>query len=518
MSGRVMSGWVRLGRLTIGTAMAGRGRAAAGLAALGLLAAACSGNHSATGATGAGAKGNISAGGTVATSAPVGSSTTVAGAAPSGLAGGGSSSGGNSASGTSGGGAGAAAGGSGGTGAPAPADAGAQEVTASGFHYTAASLYPASQDRVGMTANSLTLCMHAPLIFGPAFQDSASDFNVYWQALNDQGGIDGRKVNMVFTDDQYTPSGGVQAAQQCQQSNPFFMTAGVGFDTVPAVRQWAEQNHMLYLSSFATENGLYNLKYTYQLAPSVEQFGKVAGQYAAAKYPGKFGVIWRNSPNWQGGRDNFEAAVKAKGSKVVADVPVQENQGDYTQAILAMQSAGAQTVLAWVNVLEFDQLEKQAAAQGYHPRWVTATFNLVTQTVGSDIDGSNGHPAALALWTTPEYHNGDATDPWSGSERQMQAAYAKYDPKHAITDTDWQAWLAFEQLDKMLVDCGSDCTRNKLAGMFLSGYKLTMAPLCAEDFSQGRGRLGSFAFNVSEAVNRSGTPGWKQVATCITSF
>ena len=48
-----------------------------------------------------------------------------------------------------------------------------------------------------------------------------------------------RKVNMTFTDDQYTPQGGVQAAQQCQQSNPFLMAAGVGFDTVPAVRQWA---------------------------------------------------------------------------------------------------------------------------------------------------------------------------------------------------------------------------------------------------------------------------------------
>ena len=488
----------------------------AAVAALGLVAAACSGNHNAASGPTGGSPGRVSTNASSPTSAPGGAST---GAAPAtGGASSGSpaavSAGGGSGS-TSGGGTPGVGGGGSGTG---PAVAGTHQATASGFQYTAANLYPDAQDRIGITPSTLTLCMHAPLIFGPAFQDSATDFQVYWQWLNAQGGIDNRKVNMVFTDDQYTPSGGVQAAQQCQQSNPFFMTAGVGFDTVPAVRQWAEQNHMLYLSSFATENGLYNLKYTFQLAPSVEQFGRVAGQYAASRYPGKFGVIWRNSPNWQGGRDNFESAVKAKGSKVVADVPVQENQGDYTQAILAMQSAGAQTVLAWVNVLEFAQLEKQASAQGYHPRWITATFNLVTQTLGHDVDGSNGHPAALGLWVTPEYHNGDTTDPWVAEEKVMQAAYARYDPKHTITDTDWQAWLAFKQLDRMLLDCGQDCTRNKLAGMFLAGYKVDLAPLCEENFSLGRGRLGSFQFDVSQAVNRAGTAGWQQMATCASSF
>ena len=399
-----------------------------------------------------------------------------------------------------------------------PNVAGTKQTTAEGFTYTAANIFPPDQDRIGITDTQLNLCIHAPLVFGPAFNDSAKDFQVYWQQLNDKGGIHGRKVNMSFTDDQYTPQGGVAAAQQCQQMNPFFMGAGVGFDTVPAVRQWAEQNKMLYVSSFATENGLSNLKYTFQAQPSVEQFGQVGGNYIGAKYPGKIGVVWRNSPNWQGGRDHFEAAVKAKGSKVVADIPVQENQGDYTSAILALQSAGAETVLAWVNVLEFAQLEKQANAQGFHPRWVTATFNLVTDTLGHDVDGSNGHPAAVALWVTPEYHNGDTTSPWAGEEKLMAAAYAKYDSGHTITDTDWQVWVAFKEFDRIISDCGQDCTRNKLAGMFLAGYKLHLEPACDIDFLRGKGKIGSFAFDVSEATNRSGTAGWKQVATCAENF
>ena len=483
-----------------------RSRVLAVTAVLALAGAACSGNR----AVSAGKKAVGGPPGTSAAQPGSGATTTPGQTGPT-TTSAGSSSGGGGVAGVGAGGGSAAA-------LPAPPPPGAAEQTPSGFAYQVANLYPASQDRVGLTSTQITLCTHAPLIFGPAFQDSASDFQVYWQWLNDHGGIFGRRVKMVFTDDQYTPQGGVQAAQQCAQNNPFFMTAGVGFDTVPAVRAWAEQNKLLYLSSFATENGLYNLNYTFQLAPSVEHFGEVAGNYVSSRYPGKVGVVWRNSPNWQGGRDHFEAAVKAHGSKVVADIPVQENQGDYTAAILQLQSQGAQTVLAWVNVLEFAQLEKQAAAQGYHPRWMTATFNLVTQTLGHDIDGSTGHPAAVGLWVTPEFHLGDTTDSWSGEEQAMEMAYAHYDSGHTVTDTDWQAWLAFKQITRMLDDCGSDCSRNKLAGMLLAGYKAQLMPLCVEDFGRGRGKLGSFAFDVSEATDRNGSAGWKQVATCAETF
>src|SRR5207302_590980 len=191
---------------------------------------------------------------------------------------------------------------------------------------------------------------------------------------------------------------------------------------------------------------------------------------------------------------------------------VSENQGDYSQEILALQAAGAQTVLAWVNVLEFAQLEKQAADQGYHPRWVTATFNLVTDTLGDDVDGTNG-PATVSLWVTPEYHNGDNESPWSKEENVMRAAYAKYDGGHTITDTDWQVWVAFKQVTQIFNDCGKDCTRNKLSGMFLSGYKLNQDPLCPVDFARGKGKIGSFAFDVMEGTVRNGGSGWKQVAT-----
>jgi hypothetical protein len=191
----------------------------AGTFVLALLASACSGNKPAT---------NVAANGPDATA----SAPESPGAKPATKAGGGGSS--------SGGGTTSSVGGGGGS-TPARNVAGTRQKTRSGFSYKAANLFTPSRDRIGITATQLNLCMHAALVLGPAFNDSAKDFQVYWQWLNDHGGVFGRKVNMVFTDDAYTPSGGVQAAQQCYSNNPqpFLMMAGVGFDTVPAVRQWA---------------------------------------------------------------------------------------------------------------------------------------------------------------------------------------------------------------------------------------------------------------------------------------
>jgi ABC-type branched-subunit amino acid transport system substrate-binding protein len=326
-------------------------------------------------------------------------------------------------------------------------------------------------------------------------------------------------VNLVITDDQYSPSGGVQAAQQCASNNPapFLITGFAGIDTAPAVRQWAEANHWLYLSPFSTDSGLSKLRYTFEIQPSIEDVGDVLGRYVAKHWPGgSDGVVWRNTSNWQGGRDHFEAIVKARGARIT-DLPISENQGNYTNEVLALKAARATSALAVMNPTELIQLEKQAAEQNYYPRWINATLDLTTDALGSDIDGSRG-PAAIGFWFVPEYHNGDATEPWSPEERAMEAAYHTYDSSHTPNDIDWFNWLTFKQLGRMLRDCGRDCTRNKIAGMFLAGYRTTVNPLCPVDFARGHGKIGSFAMNIAEVVRRTSGVGWQQVESCRDRF
>jgi hypothetical protein len=102
----------------------------------------------------------------------------------------------------------------------------------------------------------------------------------------------------------------------------------------------------------------------------------------------------------------------------------------------------------------------------------------------------------------------------------MLAAFAKYRPSKngKVNDVDWQVWLYFRQLHRLLDDCGRDCSRNRIAGMFHAGYRADVPPACPIDFARGGGRLGGFAIDIFKAVPNGAGARWSGVAHCQERF
>ncbi len=261
-------------------------------------------------------------------------------------------------------------------------------------------LFTAKEDTVGITKSSINLCAHAALTYGAAFNTSADDLNVHWSAVNDAGGIFGRNVAVTYENDNYSPDTAVQAATACQSKGIFFLLGGIGFDQIPAVRNWAEANHMLYLHHTATVIGSADQRYSFTGLPSTEKLGEMFGELVAARYRDKkIGIIQRNSPNWAPGIAAFKAVARKYNVNIVADKQVQNNQANYTQEILDVKNAGAEVVFVWENALASTQIVKQAKAQAWSPTWLLFPFNLTSQTLGNDAlepeDGRRGHVQRL---------------------------------------------------------------------------------------------------------------------------
>ena len=73
-------------------------------------------------------------------------------------------------------------------------------------------LFTAAEDKIGITPDSITLCAHAALTYGAAFKTTREDLNVFWAAVNDNGGVFGRKVSVTYENDDYKPTTAVEAA------------------------------------------------------------------------------------------------------------------------------------------------------------------------------------------------------------------------------------------------------------------------------------------------------------------
>lgn len=439
----------------------------------------------------------------------------------------------------------------GGNGPGGGAPAGAAAFAGSAPVAPRANLFTPAEDSIGITNTQIQMCAHAALTFGPAFNIGAQDLNVFWQMVNDknadpyphtagQAGIYNRKIvqpngadGINIVDDGYQPSKAVQAAQACQAQSggDFFLLSGIGFDQIPNVRPWAEQQHMLYIHHIATNAR--GLQYSFTMLPTLEQIGTQFGQYYLSHLNGKkIGIIERQSSYWSPGITTFKAALQAagQGANVVADDPVTNNQGDYTKQILDMKTNGAQVVLIWENALAADQIIQQSSNQSFDPKWLLFPFNLTLYTLnqsGVDTSGMQG----MVPW--PAYTSSSARCASGGSGitrnpgdygqyaqeiQQFENAYAKYDPGANLCgdggDLLFGTWEAWRQVADLLVQCGVNCTRNAVAGVLLNGYKSTVGANCPVDFSGGDHHHGGSAEDLYAVKPENGGPGWINTGYC----
>ena len=386
-----------------------------------------------------------------------------------------------------------------------------------------AQLYSGADDVIGITSKQIELCAHAALTYGSAFNISAADLDVYWDWVRDHGGIYGRTVHTDYENDNYDPGAAVKAAQTCKDLNTFFLLGGIGFDQIPAVRQWAEQNHVLYYHHIATIEGSQGLRYSFSPLPTVEQMGTMFGELAVQRFRGqKVGVLYRQSTNWSPGSDAFIRVVKAAGMTVVTH-GVGLNQANYTQELADFNTSGVKVVFAWENALATTEMIKQAEGQDYHPSWLVFPFNLEVNTLGSNA--MDQPILGVAAWDAydPGYYGGGFT-PYAADIKEFEAEYATYDRNANLSgdggDLLFLNWEAQRQVADMLRLCGAGCTRNKIAGILLAGYNRTVPPNCNIDFAKTSDHHhGGFLANVLEVQkDPNGRANFVPTARCISSI
>ena len=377
-----------------------------------------------------------------------------------------------------------------------------------------ATLYSGAENTVGITPNLIRMCAHAALTFAQAFDTRPEDLNVYWQEVSAQGGIFGRKVEVTYEDDAYSPQNAVTAAENCKEKDIFLLLGGIGFDQIPAVRTWAEANKMLYFHHMAVEAGLQGKQFSFSGLPSVEDTGVAFGEHIGSKYKGKkIGIIWRRSENWEPGYRNGKAQLDRMGAQIVADLPVNKDQSVFTQEIIALRDRGAEVVWVWENALVAAEIIQQAKNQAFRPhRWVVFPFQTTLDIVGPEpIDG-------VAAWSA--YTQGgfkEFSEHGYGAEiARFEAAYAKHRPGVKLNDILWQVWVANKAVHDMFERCGPNCTRNRMAGILLSGFKATVPPNCEVDYTRPdsfEGHLGGHRFFTMEATNRN-TASFRTTSWC----
>src|SRR5207253_4958546 len=214
---------------------------------------------------------------------------------------------------------------------------------------------PAPQTDIGITSNSILLGTTNALS-GPAaaYGTIAHAEDAYFTYVNNQGGVNGRKITFKIQDDAYNPANTVPLTKGLvEQDQVFAMFSGLGTQDQTSVRDYLNTQKVpqLLVATGATTFGkdFNSNKWTLGWQPPYQGESHIYAKDVLQNHPNaKIGVLYQNDDY---GQDYLKGLIDGLGDKASTMI-VDKESYDVTSASPASQLAilhakGADTVFVF---------------------------------------------------------------------------------------------------------------------------------------------------------------------------
>src|SRR5437868_14855230 len=218
----------------------------------------------------------------------------------------------------------------------------------SGLIITAASLPATAQKKydTGVTDTEIKIGNIMPYS-GPAsaYGIIGKTMTAYFRMINDNGGVNGRKINFISYDDAYSPPKTVEQARKLVESDEVFLIFGA-LGTAPnaAIQKYMNTMHVpqLFVLSGASRWGdPEHFPWTIGLQPNYRTEARVYAAYILEQYPNaKIGILYQNDDF---GRDYISGLKDVLRDKydgmVIASTPYETSTPTVDSQVVAIKTA-----------------------------------------------------------------------------------------------------------------------------------------------------------------------------------
>jgi ABC-type branched-subunit amino acid transport system substrate-binding protein len=345
------------------------------------------------------------------------------------------------------------------------------------------SISAANAETPGITDTEIKIGQNAPFS-GPASaygQISTAETD-YFKMINDQGGINGRKITLIAFDDSYSPPKTIEVVRRLieqEQVAILFQTLGTAPNT--AIRKYVNQKKVpdIWLGSGASEfvTNIKDFPWSIPFQPSYRLEGQMYAKFILATKPdAKIGVLYQNDDL---GRDYVAGLKDGLGDKydkmVVKSVSYEITDPTINSQIQDLKAAGAD-VLYDASTPKFAAMSIRAVADiDWHPLHIIDSngSQVKPALTGGGLDKSVGVVTALYLK--------DPTDPaWNDDPgmKEYQAWRAKYAPESDPANPIWAYGYTMAQaLVVVLKQAGKDLTRESIMQAATNLPETTILPM-----------------------------------------
>jgi branched-chain amino acid transport system substrate-binding protein len=313
----------------------------------------------------------------------------------------------------------------------------------------------------------------------------------YMKMINDQGGINGRKINLIQYDDAYSPPKTVEQVRKLVESDEVLLTFQI-IGTAPnaAVEKYLNGRKVPQLfaaTGAARFTDPKHYPWTMGFNPNYFVEGRIYGQYILKEHPNaKVGVLYQNDDL---GKDYLAGLKAGLGDKaagmIVAEVSYELSDPTIDSQILKIKDAGADLVFSATTPKQAAQAIKKIAELGWHPvHIVDINANSMNATLKpAGIENAKG-------LISVGYVKDPSEPVWKDDAgvKEYLAFMEKYFPDgDKGSNFNVYGYITAELMVKVLQQCGDDLTRANVLkqatqldhvalGMLLPGISITTSP------------------------------------------
>ena len=172
----------------------------------------------------------------------------------------------------------------------------------------------------------------------------------YFNMLNEQGGINGRKVQLISLDNAFSPPKALEQTRKLVESDGVLADVGtVGTTPNVAIQKYLNQNKVPHI--FISAGGKRfvdpkNFPWSVPMYPGFEMEGRTFGEYIVkAKPDAKIAVLYQNDDYGKDFLTGLKAALDGKKAKVVSELAYEITQPTVDSEIVRLKDSGADVLM-----------------------------------------------------------------------------------------------------------------------------------------------------------------------------
>jgi ABC-type branched-subunit amino acid transport system substrate-binding protein len=287
----------------------------------------------------------------------------------------------------------------------------------------------------------------------------------YFDKINAEGGINGRKIKFITYDDAYSPPKAIEQARKLVEGDEVLLIfQPLGTPSNSAIQKYmnAKKVPQLFVATGATKWGdPKNFPWTMGWQPNYQSEGRIYAKYILEHFPNsKIAVFWQND---DAGRDQVKGVRDGLGDKagmIIADKSYEVSDPTIDSQIVALHDSGADIFMTWAAPKGAAQAIRKVGELGWKPKFFLA--NVSTSVAG--VLKPAGLENAKDIISTAYLK--DPTDPaWKDDPgvQTWRAFMDKYYPDGDKTNSNNVYGYAVAQtMVYVLKQCGDDLTRDNI--------------------------------------------------------